>query len=152
GVPSPILRGAAAVAQGARQGVDRREPRRALLPHRRSSARDGRRPVRGGRCVAMSVVGRLWERRAEQMGLWVVGILVVLGFLLLLLWRSVFVIIPPGEIGVLYDLLFGGTRVWRVYQEGLRIKLPWNRMYIYDARLQSKSLTVKTLSREGMRV
>jgi len=100
----------------------------------------------------MNVLARLRALRGEHVGLWVVGAVVVLGFLLLLLWRSIFVVIPAGEVGVLYDLLFGGTRVWRVYEEGLRVKLPWNRMYVYDARLQSKALTVKTLSREGMRV
>jgi regulator of protease activity HflC (stomatin/prohibitin superfamily) len=89
-------------------------------------------------------------RRSEQLGLYVVGSLVVLGFLLLLLWRAVFVVVPAGQIGVLYDLLFGGTRVWRIYGEGLRIKLPWNRMYTYDARLQTRHYSVKTLSREGM--
>jgi regulator of protease activity HflC (stomatin/prohibitin superfamily) len=96
----------------------------------------------------MNALARL--RRSGQLGLYVVGSLVVLGFLMLIFWRAVFVVIPAGHIGVLYDLLFGGTRVWRIYGEGLRIKLPWNRMYVYDARLQSRAYSVKTLSREGM--
>jgi regulator of protease activity HflC (stomatin/prohibitin superfamily) len=98
----------------------------------------------------MNAFARLRGWRSDHLGLYVVGTVVVLGFLLLLLWRAVFVVIPPGHVGVLYDLLFGGTRVWRVYREGLRVKLPWNQMYVYDARLQNKHLSVQALSREGM--
>ncbi len=88
--------------------------------------------------------------RSDRLSVYLVGGLVVLGFLVLLLWRSLFVVVPPGHVGVLYDLLLGGTRTWRVYQEGLRVKLPWNRMYLYDARLLSKTHSLRGLSREGM--
>ena len=91
-------------------------------------------------------------RRDDRITMYVVGALVVIGFLLLLFWRSIFVVIPAGHAGVLYDLLFGGTRVWSVSSEGLTVKLPWNQIYIYDMRLQTKSHHAETLSREGMKV
>jgi regulator of protease activity HflC (stomatin/prohibitin superfamily) len=87
--------------------------------------------------------------RHEQTTVYLVGVAVVLGFFLLLFWREIFVVILPGHVGVVYDL-FRGTRLGVHSREGLTVKLPWNRMYIYDVRLQNAPLQVHALSREGM--
>jgi len=87
----------------------------------------------------------------ERPGVFLIGSVVVGGFLILLFWKTIFVVILPGNAGVLYDL-FRGTRLGVYSREGLTVKFPWNRMYIYDLRLQSKSHTVHALSREGMSV
>ena len=79
-----------------------------------------------------------------------VDVLLGLGFLVLLLWPSIFVVIGPGNIGVLFDLLQGGTRVGAVYGEGLAVKLPWNGMHIYDRRLQARPYSIRASSAEGM--
>ncbi len=89
-----------------------------------------------------------WSERTSVV---LVGTVVVLGFLTLLFWWAIFVVILPGHAGVLYDL-FRGTRPGVYSREGLKVKLPWNRMYIYDVRIQSGSYTVRALSREGMAV
>ena len=93
---------------------------------------------------------RSWWRD-ERTGVFAIGATVVVGFLVLLFWKAIFVVILPGQAGVLYDL-FRGTRLGVYAREGLTVKFPWNRMYIYDLRLQSKSHTVHALSREGMSV
>jgi regulator of protease activity HflC (stomatin/prohibitin superfamily) len=76
---------------------------------------------------------------------------VVLGFFVLLFWRLIFVVIPPGHAGVRYDL-FRGTRLGLIAREGLNLKFPWNRMYVYDLRLQALPQKVFGLSREGMSI
>ena len=88
---------------------------------------------------------------SERRAVYLVGALVVLGFFLLLFWRLIFVVIPPGHAGVRYDLFFG-TRLDRVAREGLNVKLPWNFIYVYDLRLQALPQKVIALSREGMTV
>jgi regulator of protease activity HflC (stomatin/prohibitin superfamily) len=87
--------------------------------------------------------------RDERVRVYLVGALVVLGFFLLLFWRLVFVVILPGQGGVVYDL-FRGTRLGSYQSEGLTVKFPWNRIYIYDLRLQRTPVKVHALSREGM--
>ena len=89
--------------------------------------------------------------RSERTRVLFVGTVVILGFLALLFWWAIFVVILPGHAGVLYDL-FLGTRpaVWG--REGLKVKLPWNRMYIYDMRLQTAKFQLLALSRKGMTV
>jgi regulator of protease activity HflC (stomatin/prohibitin superfamily) len=83
---------------------------------------------------------------------WIVGGIAVGGILLLLFWRLVLVAIPPGHVGVLYSLLSGGTVTERSLPEGLHVKWPWNRVYLFETRLQSLSLQVNALSLEGMSV
>jgi prohibitin 2 len=91
------------------------------------------------------------RRRFAERGLVIaVGALLVIGFLSLLLWRAIFIPILPGHVGVLYSLLFNGTVVERVFLEGLAVKWPWNRMYIFDVRTQAMPIEVKALSAEGM--
>src|SRR6266478_4702768 len=81
-----------------------------------------------------------------------IAAIVVVGFIILLLARTIFVVVKPGEIGVLYDLLFGGTQTTKVYTEGLVVKLPWNQFFHYDTRLQALKTEIQPLSREGMQV
>ncbi|MEL3889191.1 prohibitin family protein [Ferrovibrio sp. MS7] len=81
-----------------------------------------------------------------------VAILVVFGFIVMALARSIFVLVLPGEVGVLYSLFFGGTQTLKVYGEGLVVKLPWNRFFTYDTRLQALRQPLYALSQEGMSV
>jgi prohibitin 2 len=87
----------------------------------------------------------------ERWPVYLVGAVVLVGFFILVFWRLIFVVIPAGHAGVRYDL-FLGTRLGRVTTEGMAIKLPWNRVYVYDLRLQSTEQRVRALTREGMNV
>jgi prohibitin 2 len=81
-----------------------------------------------------------------------VAAVVVAGFIVLALWRSIFVLVLPGEIGVLYDPTAGGTQTARVYGEGVALKFPWSRFYTYDTRLQNSRHDMRALSAEGMQI
>lgn len=83
---------------------------------------------------------------------WSVGIAILIGIILLLLWRFVFLTIPPGHVGVLFSLLGGGTVKESVMPEGIAMKWPWNRVYLFEVRTQRMPFEVIALSAEGMTV
>ncbi|SMF44547.1 Regulator of protease activity HflC, stomatin/prohibitin superfamily [Tistlia consotensis] len=90
--------------------------------------------------------------RAERVVAFLVGTSLILALVLMLLWRFVFVAIPPGYVGALYSLLGGGTVLNHVLPEGLAIKWPWNRIYLFEVRTQRLPYKVVALSAEGMNV
>lgn len=90
--------------------------------------------------------------RLEKIIAWTIGFAIIAGFILVLLWRFVFVTIPPGHTGVLFSLLGGGTVKEFVLHEGLVAKLPWNRIFLFEVRTQRLPYHVQALSAEGMSV
>jgi hypothetical protein len=50
--------------------------------------------------------------------------------------------VAAGHVGVLYKRFAGGTDVENVYDEGFHFVWPWNNMYVYDARVQTRSATL----------
>jgi prohibitin 2 len=79
------------------------------------------------------------------------GVLVVL-FLIALLWPRIVVIVPPGSVGVLWLRFFGGTVSNFYFREGAKLVLPWDRVYLFDARLQRLDYSATTPSADGMPV
>lgn len=76
-------------------------------------------------------------------------ILIVL-FAAALLAPRIFITIPAGHVGVLWLHFFGGTVTDRYYGEGLHIIFPWDRMFVYDARLQNDTRVYDTISSNGL--
>jgi regulator of protease activity HflC (stomatin/prohibitin superfamily) len=60
--------------------------------------------------------------------------------------------IHPGELGVLWRWLGGGTQIDTVYREGVHLILPFNKMYIYNVRRQQFSDTIDALTVDGLTV
>lgn len=73
-------------------------------------------------------------------------------FLLLFLAPDIFIKVGSGEAGVLYRLFGGGTVTDEVYGEGLHIILPWNRMYIYNVRVQEWKEQLDVLTKNGLMI
>ncbi len=70
-------------------------------------------------------------------------------FLLPNIWHT----IPVGHLGVLWKRFGGGTVVDKpALQEGTRLILPWDRLYLYDARLQQVEDEVQVLSSDGLQI
>ena len=63
----------------------------------------------------------------------------------------VFVKINPGERGVLYNL-FSGLKVDDVYDQGLKMIAPWNKMFIYNVRIQEDKSIMEVLSKNGLTI
>ncbi len=62
------------------------------------------------------------------------------------------VTVPSGYVGVLWKRFGGGTVLNPnlLKNEGMRITLPWNQVFLYDLRLQSDTETYNAISRDGI--
>lgn len=78
----------------------------------------------------------------------------ILLLLILYLIPLAVVTIGPGQAGVKWRrfhlLRAAGTEVDRVYGEGTHLKWPWDRMFLYDIRLQEHTHTYNALSVDGL--
>lgn len=77
-------------------------------------------------------------------------VLLIVMFFMVLLSNRIVHNIGPGERGVVWSRFFGGTLLDRAYGEGVRLILPWDRMYIYNIRVQEIHDTVVVLSSNGL--
>ena len=87
----------------------------------------------------------------DQNGLNIIVVLLVVFFVVVYFWKRIFIIVPAGHSGVLFHTLNGGTQN-ELYDEGLHIIAPWNKMTVYDTRLQIIIDTVKAQSKQGLAV
>lgn len=63
-----------------------------------------------------------------------------------------FITVPAGHVGVMWLRFIGGTVTDKVLPEGMHFILPWDRIFIYDARMQNGSHTYEALGASGLRV
>jgi len=71
-------------------------------------------------------------------------------FLLAYFYNNIVVTIHPGELGVMWSMLGGGTVVHTVYREGLHIVMPFDQMYIYNTRKQRVADSIDVLTVDGL--
>lgn len=88
--------------------------------------------------------------RRYRMFLVSTGLLLVLFFVFF--WPDIVISIRPGELGVYYSRLFGGTRMDRTYEEGVHFIPPWDILYVYDVRIQEETQEVEVLTLDGLTV
>ena len=81
------------------------------------------------------------------------------------LWPYVVITVPSGKVGVLWKR-FNGIDIYcwcwvgrgtvldprELREEGLHVIWPWDRLYLYDLRLQSKTQTYNAISKDGVSV
>ena len=83
----------------------------------------------------------------------------------IVLWPYMVITVPSGHVGVLWHRFFGfDPYCWclvdrgtvlnprELREEGLHVIAPWNKLYIYDLRLQSRSETYQAISKDGVNV
>jgi regulator of protease activity HflC (stomatin/prohibitin superfamily) len=93
-------------------------------------------------------IRRLWrDNRPET-----VVALLILVLALMYLASAMIYSIPPGLYGVLWKRFGSGTVLTRTYGEGLHIILPWDRLYLYDGRLQLIEQNFDVLSSDGLKM
>lgn len=93
---------------------------------------------------------RSWFK--EKAGTIIVCLLIVI-FFCVLLFDRIFITIFPGEAGVLFHRIINqGTVTDKIFQDGLKVILPWDEMYVYDVRIQEKKQTVNVLSQNGLTI
>lgn len=77
-------------------------------------------------------------------------VLMVSLFLLVAFWNQMFVTIPAGHKGVLFHRFAGGTVVDKVWDEGLVIISPWDKLFVYDVRVLNRQDTISALTKDGI--
>ncbi len=100
---------------------------------------------------ARNVIDRIRRHFRQNLPQWVLGAIILL-FLVFYFWPRIVITINSGEAGVFYSRLFGGTRIDKVYTEGLHIILPWNIMTLYNVRYQTLSRDMDVLTKRGLQV
>ncbi len=74
----------------------------------------------------------------------------ILLFFIIYFWNSIFISIKSGQAGVLYMRFAGGTVTDRVYDEGIHIIAPWDKMTIYNVRFQTRPHQMDVLTKRGL--
>lgn len=74
--------------------------------------------------------------------------------MLFVLWPLIVYTVPSGHVGVMWYRFFGGTVTTpgKQLREGIHFILPWDKIYMYDARLRRIEQTVTGLSVDGLRL
>lgn len=80
------------------------------------------------------------------------NVLIAVGVLLalLILTSNVFVTIQPGHKGIIFRPFGKGLVKDKIYGQGFHIVAPWNKMYVYDVRIQEAFESMEVLSRNGL--
>lgn len=79
-------------------------------------------------------------------------VVLVAAFLFVILWSVMVHTIPVGHAGVLWHRipLSGGAVSKGPLAEGLHVILPWDKIYVYDLRLQVRDQSYQVLSKDGL--
>jgi regulator of protease activity HflC (stomatin/prohibitin superfamily) len=96
-------------------------------------------------------LARLWRfiRNQSNRVLLITGVLL---FSLAYFWPAIFVTIDSGQVGVMYMRFAGGTVTDRLLGEGLRFVPPWDKLFVYNVRLQEIRHTMSALTEEGLEI
>ena len=121
----------------------------------------------------LSVDGKPVPKKKKPTFLWVLSgyllrssfWIVLATLIVLVLWPYVVITVPSGYVGVLwrrfngfdaYCLCFAGRGTAlnprQIRDEGLHMIWPWNKLFLYNLRLQSEKMTVNAISKDGVSV
>lgn len=82
-----------------------------------------------------------------------IAIAAVIAFVVIsLLSSSLFLTIEPGEKGVLFQRFGGGLDKENIYDQGFHIIAPWNKMILYDVRINEGFEKMSVLSKNGLTI
>lgn len=98
--------------------------------------------------MRLQAVKAFWRRQTPYLIL----LSFLMAFTVVFFHERIIISIHPGELGVLWRRLGGGTVIDTVYREGLHLVLPINRMYVYNVRKQRFTDTISALTVDGLTV
>lgn len=80
--------------------------------------------------------------------------LMVISLVGAILAPHVVVTVPSGHVGLMWKRFRGGTVLdpRQLKDEGLRVLLPWDKMFLYDLRLQTTTDTYNAITRDGVSI
>lgn len=88
-----------------------------------------------------------WDRHTVGISL----TLLIFVLIVAIFWKNIFISIDSGQQGIRWSRI-KGTQLDEYYGEGLKIIWPWDKMYIYTTRIQTKSDTMQILTAEGLSI
>jgi regulator of protease activity HflC (stomatin/prohibitin superfamily) len=97
---------------------------------------------------------RTWRKFFLDQLTFIALFLMILMLLGIVLYPYMVVNVPSGHVGVLWLRFRGGTVLdpRQLKEEGFRIISPWNKVFLYDLRLQSRTDTYTAISKDGVNV
>jgi prohibitin 2 len=109
---------------------------------------------------------RSWWRRLLSYHISTISVgLMALLLLIVVLWPYMVITVPSGQVGVMWYRFLGfDTYCWcfagrgtalnprEIREEGLHLIAPWNKMFLYDLRLQSTTQTYNAISKDGVSI
>lgn len=97
-------------------------------------------------------------RRLKQMIrkrlLGIIIFFMVLALIALAIAPNVLKVVESGEAGVLYRTLGNGTVTEQgaTFQEGVHLMYPWNKLYIYNVRIQERNCLIEVITKDGLTI
>lgn len=93
-----------------------------------------------------------WRRFVERGLPTLTLFLMVIALVAVVLLPRMVITVPSGEVGVLWKRFEGGTDLdpRNLKEEGLHIILPWDKLFIYNLRVQSLTETYNAISADGV--
>jgi regulator of protease activity HflC (stomatin/prohibitin superfamily) len=93
-----------------------------------------------------------WRQFVERHLPSVVIYLMVATLVAVVLYPHMVITVPSGQVGVLWKRFGGGTVLdpRKLKNEGFNLILPWNRVFLYDLRLQSFTERYNAISSDGV--
>lgn len=82
----------------------------------------------------------------------IIPIVLIGFFLIIVLSKTIFITIDPGDRGVLFKRFSGGIDTEHTYDQGFQIVAPWNKMYIYDVKINESFEKMSVLSKNGLNI
>lgn len=76
----------------------------------------------------------------------------VLVFAIIFFAPMIFITIHSGEVGVVYRRFGGGTQTDRVLGEGMKVIPPWDKLFVYNVRVQEVKHAMQAVTNEGLTV
>lgn len=70
----------------------------------------------------------------------------------IILFHNILYTIYPGEAAVRWRRFGGGTELDYIYPEGMHVIYPWDKMYIYNVRIQEIAPELDVLTKRGLKV
>ena len=100
----------------------------------------------------IAAVGKRVESWIDRHFIGVTTTTIFLLFFVIYFAPNIFITIPAGHGGALWLRFFQGTVMNFHYDEGTKIVFPWDKIFIYDLRVQQESEQFDMLTKEGLQI
>ncbi|KPA17312.1 membrane protease subunit stomatin/prohibitin-like protein [Candidatus Magnetomorum sp. HK-1] len=86
------------------------------------------------------------------------NLLIILPFILIVIlilafcFNFIVYILKPGEAGVFWSMFLGGTDIKHIHGEGIHIICPWDKIYVYNVKIQEISPELDVLTKNGLEI